>query len=71
MSLRNDLNKLAWSLVTAALLGLCGWVYTTGNRVTALEEREKSISQKLDDIGMDVRQIRNWIIPQYDNSGRH
>jgi hypothetical protein len=56
-------EKLVVAVVSATMLGVVGWVYSTGNRVTALETRQPVIEKKLDNIAEDVRQIRDWIVP--------
>lgn len=53
--------KVVWSLVTAALLGLAGWVYTVGNRVTAVETDQKHVQDTLHEIRDDVRSINSYL----------
>lgn len=56
----------AWTvpLLTAALLALTGWIYTTGNRVVALETRVPSLEDNVKEIRKDVREIREWLRPK-------
>lgn len=56
------LEKLAWSIATAALLGLAGWVYSVGNRVAAIEARQTGIEHTLNDIHEDVRSINTHLM---------
>jgi hypothetical protein len=62
MSLRKDIDKLLLGLISAAFLALAGWVYTTGNRVTALETRQPTIEERLERIQSDVSQIRDYLL---------
>lgn len=64
MSLRRNLDKLILGLVSAGFIALAGWIYTTGNRVTALETKIPTIDDKLNTIQTDVRDIRNWLMPE-------
>jgi hypothetical protein len=62
MSLRKDIDKLVLGLISAGFLALAGWVYSTGNRVTALETMQPGIEKRLDTIGADVKDIRNYLL---------
>jgi hypothetical protein len=50
-------------IIASAFLALAGWIYTTGNRVTALETRQPTIEENLKVIREDVREIRQWVVP--------
>jgi cbb3-type cytochrome oxidase subunit 3 len=57
-------DSVAVPVVTGALLALAAWVYSTGNRVAALEARQPTIEENLNVIREDVRQIRDWVVPE-------
>lgn len=62
-------NKVLTALLIASLTALAGWIYTTGNRVTALEISDKALDradlatiEKLNEIHKDVREIRSFLM---------
>lgn len=56
------LEKLVLSILSAAIVGLGGWVYSTGSRVTAAEVSQESIKDDVKVIRDDVREIRRAIL---------
>lgn len=71
MSPRHDFAlTIVSGVITAAFLALAAWIYSTGNRVTALEIQQPNTQKMLELIrdeqkGMheDIRQIRDWVVP--------
>lgn len=55
-------DELVIPLITAAFLAMAAWVYTTGNRVTALEVRQPTLEENLKEIRQDVKDIRAWLM---------
>jgi hypothetical protein len=59
-------EKVVMSLLSAAVLGLSGWVYTTGSRVTAIEVQQtatqQNVQESLQVIRDDVRDLRNALL---------
>jgi hypothetical protein len=49
-------------VMTAAFLALAAWIYSTGNRVTALEVRQPSLEEKVEIIRQDVKDIKDYLI---------
>ncbi len=58
------ITKLAGAILTAAILALAAWVYTIGNRVTALETRQEDIAE----MRADIREIRNLILSHMEKT---
>jgi hypothetical protein len=59
---RKDWDKWLLGILSAAVIALCGWIYTTGSRVSALETADKSQIEMLAEIHKDVREIRAWLM---------
>lgn len=57
-------EKFILSALTAAVVALGGWVYSTGSRVTAAEVSQSSIKDDVRVIRDDVREIRRAILGQ-------
>ena len=55
-------EKALVGFLTAAVLGLSGWVYSTGNRVSAVEATQTSIQDSVQVIREDVREIRKALL---------
>jgi hypothetical protein len=49
-------------VMTAAFLALAAWIYSTGNRVTALEAQAPGMEKKVDFILQDVKDIKTWLM---------
>jgi cbb3-type cytochrome oxidase subunit 3 len=49
-------------VVTAALLALTAWIYSTGNRVTALEAKVPPIEENVRVIRDQVSDIHGWLM---------
>lgn len=58
----NPSTGTLWGLVSAAILALAGWVYSTGQRVAVVETQSSSIQQQLNEIHTDVRELRNKLL---------
>lgn len=56
------LVKLAWSIVTASVLALTGWVYSTSQRVATTEAQIAAQEKQLNDIHDDVRDLRTFLM---------
>lgn len=57
-----SLIKLAWGLVSAAVLSLAGWVYSTSQRVAVVETQVGIQAKQLGDIHDDIRDLRNNLL---------
>lgn len=55
-------EKVILGALCSVLLGLGGWVYATGNRVTAVETRVDVEHQTISEIHEDVRELRRVLI---------
>ncbi len=55
------LNALL-GVVSAAVIGLAGWVYTTANRLTASEVRNAAMAAEIHEIHEDVRELRHLFL---------
>jgi hypothetical protein len=49
-------------IIASAFLALAGWIYTTGNRVTALEARVPPIEENVRVIRDQVSDIHGWLM---------
>lgn len=66
-----SLHQVVYGLVSAAILALMGWVYTTSQRVTVVETTTALQAQQLHDIHDDVRDLRNNLLGPKDASHAH
>jgi hypothetical protein len=63
--------KVLAGLILAAIVGLAGWAYATGNRMTAVEAALKSqekfdaqMHEDLKEIKQDLRQVREILLEE-------
>ncbi len=56
------LVKLAWSVASAGILALGGWVYSTAQRVATVEAHVTAQDKQLNDIHDDVRDLRTFLM---------
>lgn len=55
------LERVVAGILTAAIVGLSGWVYSIGTKVAAVEANEPHIRESIQVIRDDVREIRDAI----------
>lgn len=53
--------KVVWSLITAAIVGLSGWAYAVGNRVSVVEERVSGLKDTLSEVKSDVKETKHML----------
>lgn len=55
-------EKVVFALISTVIMALGGWVYATGNRVTAVETRVDGEQKTISEIHEDVRELRRVLI---------
>lgn len=55
-------EKIVLSVLSGLVLGLGGWVYTTGSRVAAVEATQGGVQEDVKVIREDVREIRRVLL---------
>jgi hypothetical protein len=54
---KGAVTTLILSLITAAVLGLAGWVNSTSARVAVVENQQENDAKTLDEIKDDVKEL--------------
>lgn len=57
----STLERVVAGLLTAAVVGLSGWIYSVGTKVAAVEANESHVRESIQVIRDDVREIRDAI----------
>lgn len=55
-------EKIVLSVLSGLVLGLGGWVYSTGSRVSAVETAQAGVQENVQVIREDVREIRKALL---------